>query len=87
MHKLPEGVALGAIVRSGVSSDWMSASACIAAEAMTLAGGAAAIGLAARLGGSWGAVLLAGAAGTFIYLGYHALEGELHRRLGAKKTI
>jgi zinc transporter ZupT len=87
LHKLPEGLAVGAIVRSAMKSHWRSLAASIAAEAMTLAGGAAALGVAARLSASWEAIVLAGAAGTFIYLGYHALEGEIHRRFSGKRIV
>lgn len=81
IHKLPEGLALGAIVRASMASHWKSLIACIAAEAMTIVGGAAGFGIAVRMGVTWAGILLAAAAGTFIYLGYHAIEGELHRRL------
>jgi len=81
LHKLPEGLALGAIVRASMASHWKSLMACIIAEAMTLAGGAVGLGVVARIDVTWVGVVLAAAAGTFIYLGYHAIEGELHRRL------
>ncbi len=80
LHKIPEGLALGAIVRASLGGFWKSLLASVAAEAMTLAGGAAAFGMAANLGPSWLGILLAAAAGTLLYLGYHAIEGELHRR-------
>lgn len=86
LHKLPEGLALGAIVRASMASYWKSLAACIAAEAMTIVGGAAGFGVAARMGVTWVGILLAGAAGTFIYLGYHAIEGELHRRLSEPRA-
>ena len=78
LHKLPEGLALGAIVRASMVSHWKSLAACIAAEAMTLVGGAAGFGVAAHVGAAWVGILLSIAAGTFVYLGYHAVEGELH---------
>jgi zinc transporter ZupT len=87
LHKIPEGLALGAIVRAAISSHWKSLLACVAAESMTLAGGAAAFGLAARLGAAWEAILLAGAAGTFVYLGYHALEGVIHERIRSTRLV
>ena len=80
LHKLPEGLALGALVRASLTSHWKSLLACIAAEAMTIVGGAAGLGIAAHIRSSWVGIVLAAAAGTFIYLGYHAVEGELHRR-------
>jgi len=81
LHKIPEGLALGAIVRASMASHAKSLAACIAAEAMTLGGGAAGLGIAAHIGAAWVNVLLAAAAGTFLYLGYHAIEAELSRRL------
>lgn len=50
LHKLPEGLALGAIVRASMASNWKSRAASIAAEAMTLVGGAAGLSVAARMG-------------------------------------
>lgn len=79
LHKLPEGLALGAIVRASLASHGKSLLVCIGAEAMTIVGGVVGFGVAARAGPAWVGILLAAAAGTFIYLGYHAVEGELHR--------
>ena len=84
LHKLPEGLALGAMSRAAMTSHWRAFAACSVAEAMTLAGGLAASGIAAEAGQTWAGILLAIAAGTFIYLGYHAVEGELHRRAAAR---
>src|SRR5581483_3825706 len=87
LHKIPEGLAVGAIAREAMRSHWTSIAACIAAEAMTLAGAAVASSVAAHLGANWEAILLAGAAGTFMYLGYHALEGVVHERIHASRTF
>ncbi len=81
LHKIPEGLALGAIVRASLGALWKSLLAAIAAETMTLVGGAAAFGMSANLRPSWLGILLAAAAGTLLYLGYHAIEGELHSRM------
>jgi zinc transporter ZupT len=83
LHKLPEGLALGAIVRASMASHWKSLAACIAAEAMTIVGGLAAFGIAATIGASWLGILFAAAAGAFIYLGYHAIDGEVRRQVRA----
>ncbi len=78
-HKLPEGLALGVIVRASVrynrSAIWTS----IGVEALTVAGAAAALLLAPRLGTVWAHALLALAAGSFLYLGYHAVHSEYRR--------
>ena len=79
LHKLPEGLALGAIVRASMASHWKSVAACLIAEAMTVVGGGVAIAVTTRVGAAF--MLLALAAGVFIYLGYHALEAEFHRRV------
>lgn len=79
VHKLPEGLALGVIVRASVrhsrSAIWTS----IGAEALTVAGAGAAMLLAPVLGILWAHALLALAAGSFLYLGYHAIHSEYRR--------
>ena len=85
LHKIPEGLAVGAIAREAMKSHWTSIAACIGAEAMTLAGAVVASTLAAHLTTNWEGILLAGAAGTFLYLGYHALEGVVHERIDASR--
>ncbi len=74
LHKVPEGLALGAILRASLESHSRSLLAAIAAEGMTLAGGALAIGLEMH-SAHWTGALLAVAAGMFIYLGWHSIEG------------
>ena len=78
LHKIPEGIALGALLRASVRSRWPALAWCLLSEGMTLAGGAA--GLAPVVGGSWTAYPLAIAGGTFLYLGYHAVHSEWKRR-------
>ena len=51
----------------------------IGVEALTVAGAAAALLLAPRLGTVWAHALLAMAAGSFLYLGYHAVHSEYRR--------
>lgn len=78
-HKLPEGMALGIIVRAslsrGRSALWLS----IAAEALTVVGAAIAAAVSPSLGTQWAHALLALAAGSFLYLGYHAVHSEYKR--------
>jgi zinc transporter ZupT len=85
-HKLPEGLALGIIVRAslrqGRSALWLS----ILAEAMTLAGASIATVFAGSLGTGWAHALLALAAGSFLYLGYHAIHSE-YKRGGAAPAL
>jgi zinc transporter ZupT len=79
-HKLPEGVALGVIARAALPSRLAAIGWCAAAEAMTLAGGGAEWALAPHLNVQSLHVLLAVAGGGFLYLGGHAVHGELRRR-------
>ncbi len=78
-HKLPEGLALGVIVRASVRGNRSAIWTSVGAEAMTVAGAAAALLLAPSLGTLWAHALLALAAGSFLYLGYHAVHSEYKR--------
>ena len=80
VHKIPEGIALGAILRAAVTSRRIAFCWCLLAEGATLAGGAAALGLAPYLRGTWLSYPLAIAGGVFFYLGFHAVHGEWKRR-------
>jgi zinc transporter ZupT len=80
LHKIPEGIALGAILRAAVASRWSAFSWCVLCEGCTLAGGAAGLGLAPILGHTWTGYPLGIAGGTFVYLGFHAVHGEWKRR-------
>jgi zinc transporter ZupT len=78
LHKIPEGIALGAILRAAIPSRWRAFAWCAAVESATLAGGA--IGLRASTTASWTQYALAAAAGCFFYLGFHAVHEEWRRR-------
>lgn len=80
VHKIPEGLALGVIVKSALRSPGKALAGCLAAEFATVAGAAAEIGLAPYLGPAWINGVLALAAGTFLFLGYHAIHDEYSRR-------
>ncbi|HTT65340.1 MAG TPA: hypothetical protein VMG35_26005 [Bryobacteraceae bacterium] len=80
LHKIPEGIALGAIMRAAVLSRPRALGLCVAAESATLLGGAAGLELAPRLGAAWISYPLAIAGGFFFYLGFHAVHGEWKRR-------
>jgi zinc and cadmium transporter len=84
VHKIPEGIALGAVARAALESRrsalWWTA----LAEMMTLAGAGLEIVLAPYLGDGILHVLLAVAGGAFVYLGGHPVYSEGKRRgLGA----
>ena len=80
LHKIPEGIALGAILREAVVSRRGALIWCLLAEAVTLVGGAAGLELAPLLGQAWLSYPLAIAGGFFFYLGFHAVHGEWKRR-------
>jgi zinc and cadmium transporter len=79
VHKIPEGIALGVIVRAAVDSRRAALVWCSAAEAATLAGAALEIVLAPHIGPNVLHLLLALAGGSFLYLGGHAIHGEWRR--------
>jgi zinc transporter ZupT len=78
-HKAPEGVALGVITRASVSTRARALGCCVLAQSATLAGAGMQMVLAPHLDARGLQVLLAVAAGTFLYLGGHAIHGELRR--------
>ena len=80
LHKIPEGIALGAILRAAVMSPFVAFAWCILAEGVTLIGGVAGLALAPHLGPAWVYCPLAIAGGFFFYLGFHAVHGEWKRR-------
>lgn len=86
LHKLPEGVALGGILRAAVKSRATALGWCLLAEGTTLAGGAAGLWMAPHLGTGWTVVPLGLAAGWLIYLGSHAVHEEWKRR-GARAAL
>lgn len=84
LHKLPEGLALGTILRASLRSRWRVAGGGALAQFMTVVGGAVALWLAPWAGARWSGVFLGLAGGTFLYLGYHTLEAEFERRATAR---
>ena len=74
MHKLPEGLALGAIMKSATRTKLQAFWWAFAAELATLLGAFAGMVLTPRLGSAWTNYPLAIAGGAFLYLGYHALH-------------
>jgi hypothetical protein len=80
LHKLPEGLALGAILRASLRSRWRVAGGGALAQFMTVTGGVVALWLAPWAGARWSGAFLGVAGGTFLYLGYHTLEAEWVRQ-------
>jgi zinc transporter ZupT len=86
LHKLPEGIALGGVMRAAVPSRTVALMWCLLAEGATLAGGALALALAPHLGSVWTIYPLGLTAGWLVYLGYHAVHEEW-RRKGAPAAL
>jgi zinc transporter ZupT len=78
-HKVPEGLALGIISRASLSSKAAAFAWCGLAQSATLVGAGMAVVFAPYLGTEGLHILLAIAAGSFLYLGGHAVHGELQR--------
>jgi zinc transporter ZupT len=84
LHKIPEGIALGVMLREALRSRGAALGWCVLAEAATLAGALLESALTARFGLAWVSYPLALAGGSFLYLGFHALHGEWRRRTVAQ---
>lgn len=80
IHKLPEGLALGALLVAALGSPVRAFLSAGAAQLMMLIGGLLAVVLAPHLDANWTAGVLAAAAGAFVYLGYHAIESVYQQR-------
>jgi zinc and cadmium transporter len=83
LHKVPEGIALGLIVRESVVSGRRAFFACVAAECFTLLGAllepiADQAGVI-RFGGGWVTGVLAVTGGSFLFLGFHTVHGSRKR--------
>lgn len=80
IHKVPEALALGALLLAAIGSPWKAVAGASLAQAMMMVGGLLAITLAPHFGLAWTAGFLSAAAGIFVFLGYHAIDGEYRRR-------
>ncbi len=81
LHKGPEALALGAILRAAFRAPGVALGAGLAIQSAMLFGGAGAAWLAPRIGSGWAPYALAPAGGTLLFLGIHAVHGEW-RRMG-----
>ncbi len=80
LHKLPEGIALGGILRASMGSRATAMGWCALAEGATLAGGVLGIAMSPHLGTQWILYPLGITAGWLFYLGQHAVHEEWKRR-------
>jgi len=71
LHKAPEGLALGAMLRAASRGAWMAVGLCCVAELPTILGGGAGLWFTPP---GWIDYLLSLVAGTFLFLGIHALR-------------
>jgi len=84
IHKIFEGIALGAILRASLRSWPRILIGSAAAQGMTVVGGAAALAMSAWIDPRWFAAFLGIAGGSFVYLGYHTIEAEISRRAAVR---
>lgn len=80
LHKVPEGLAYGSILRAALQSRVAAIGWCAVIQAPTVLGGFAEAWVAPQLGVQWVGVPLAVAGGSFLYLGIHAVHNEWKRR-------
>jgi zinc transporter ZupT len=90
LHKIPEGIALGLLVRESMRSTGRAFLACVAVECLTLVGAwieprADAAG-ALRFGVFWITGILALIAGSFLFLGFHTVHGS-RKKSGVLSTF
>jgi zinc transporter ZupT len=79
VHKIPEGLALGVIVRAAMESRGAALAWCALAEITTMAGALLESVLAPHLSPYTLHAFLAVAGGSFLYLGGHAVHGTWRR--------
>jgi zinc transporter ZupT len=81
LHKLPESLAYGVILRAALRSRSYAMMWALLAQGATVVGALLAIAIAPVIGDAWIGILLAIGGGTFLYLGVHAVHGEWKRRV------
>lgn len=86
IHKIPEGLALGVILRAALKHRRNAVLWSGLIQLVTLAGGLIELGAAPILGRQWITGLLALGGGMFLYLGGHAMHGEWKRRMAQRQV-
>lgn len=87
LHKLPEGIALGGILRASMGQRATAMGWCALAEGATLLGGVLGLAIAPHLGTQWTMYPLGITAGWLFYLGQHAVHEEWKRRGAAPAFV
>jgi zinc and cadmium transporter len=80
LHKIPEGLALGAILRAATASRSSALAGVAAAESVTILGAYLQSLAGIHAGQQWVSFGLGLAGGSFLYLGWHAIKGEWKNR-------
>jgi zinc transporter ZupT len=80
IHKIPEGLAYGTILRAALRSRVSALGWCAVAQAPTIVGALIESLATYQFGVGWLIVLLGFAGGSFLFLGYHAIHNEWRRR-------
>jgi zinc transporter ZupT len=86
LHKIPEGIALGGILRASVKSRRAAIGWCALAEGATLVGGVLGLAMSPSVGSGWITYPLGITAGWLTYLGSHAVHEEWKSR-GARPAF
>ena len=86
IHKIPEGLALGALLMASGMSRLRTIGWVASVESTTLIGGVLGLWLHPQTDGPWMALVMAHIGGGFIFLALHAVFGELVRH-GRKLVI
>ncbi len=86
LHKLPEGIALGGILRAAVKKRGSAMWWCVVAEGATLVGALVGLLTESHLEIGWRFYPMGLTCGWLCYLGYHAVHEEWKRR-GAKPAF
>ncbi len=85
MHKIPEGLALGSILKASTPRANRALGGAVFAESFTLAGAGVGLLMGSSVSIAWLSYPLAIAGGFFVYLGAHAVHGEWRKR-GARSA-
>jgi len=83
LHKIPEGIALGLMLRAAVKTRAKAFALAAAAEFATFLGALLESVVTAHFGVAWVTYALALAGGSFLYLGFHAVHGARRQRIPA----
>jgi zinc transporter, ZIP family len=87
VHKVPEGLALCALLLAAGLGRWKALMWVAAVEATTLLGGAIGLWAAPQIAGRWLDMIITHVGGGFIFLAIHAVFGELLKHSRARVLV